>query len=147
MMFGLMRNNDFCDGYNPFREMENLERSAFRDFFGSHDLAEFKTDLTDEGDYFLLEADLPGFKKEDIRLELQGNNLVVSAERHSNAEEKNKDGKVIHMERSCGSYTRSFDITGINADHIRASYQDGVLKLMLPKENPELPEKKVLQIE
>ena len=60
-MFELARRNNHhaVNGYNPFREMEDLERSFFGDpFFESRDLAEFKTDVTDEGDHYLLEADL-----------------------------------------------------------------------------------------
>ena len=138
-------------GFNPFREMEQLERSFFGDpmggFFGSRDLAEFKTDVLDEGDHYELEADLPGFKKEDIKLELQGDNLVISAERHSNAEEKNKDGKVIRMERSSGSYQRSFNVEQIDKSGIRAAYDSGVLKLTLPKLQQQIPESRILEIE
>ena len=138
-------------GFNPFREMEQLERSFFGDpmggFFGSRDLAEFKTDVLDEGDHYELEADLPGFKKEDIKLELQGDNLVITAERHSNAEEKNKDGKVIRMERSSGSYQRSFNVESIDKSGIRAAYDNGVLKLTLPKLQEQIPESRILEIE
>ena len=137
-------NNSF---YNPFREMEQLEKNFFGDFFQTPDLAEFKTDILDEGDHYELEADLPGFRKEDIRLELQGDNLVISAERHSNAEEKNKEGKVIRMERSSGSYQRSFNVSRIDTENIRAAYEGGVLKLQLPKKNTQLPESRVLQID
>ena len=53
--------------WNPFSEMEEMERRLFNnDFFSGRGLAEFKTDITDEGDYYELKADLPGFKKEDI---------------------------------------------------------------------------------
>ena len=58
--------------YNPFNELENWNRA----FFGDTSLAEFKTDIRDAGDSFLLEADLPGFKKEDINLSLNGDGLT-----------------------------------------------------------------------
>ena len=145
-MFEMMNRSNY---YNPFREMEQLEKQFFgdSDFFSQKDLAEFKTDVLDEGDHYELEADLPGFNKEDIHLELQGDNLVISAERHSNAEEKNKDGKVVRMERSYGSYQRSFNVSQIDTDHIRAAYDNGVLKLTLPKQNAQLPQSRVLEIE
>ena len=152
-MFELNRRNQnrHMNAYNPFQEMEDLERSffadPFTDFFGSQDLAEFKTDVLDEGDHYELEADLPGFDKKDIHLELQGDNLVISAQRHSNAEEKNKDGKVVRMERSYGSYQRSFNVSQIDTDHIKAAYDNGVLKLTLPKMNAQLPQSRVLQID
>ena len=150
-MFELSRRNQNRHPYDPFREMEQLEKSFFADPFGSFfadsDLAAMKSDVIDEGDHYELEADLPGFDKKDIHLELQGDNLVISAERHSNAEEKNKDGKVVRMERSYGSYSRSFNVSQIDTNHIRASYENGVLKLNLPKRNTQLPESRVLQIE
>ena len=146
-MFELSRN--FNSMYNPFREMEQLEKHFFGDpgFFDTRDLAEFKTDVLDEGDHYELEADLPGFNKEDIHLELQGDNLVISAQRHSSAEEKNKDGKVVRMERSYGSYQRSFNVSQIDTNNIKAAYDNGVLKLTLPKLQTQLPESRVLQID
>lgn len=152
-MFDLMRKNNDRQvyGYNPFREMKEMEKNFFADPFGgfwnSRDLAEFKTDVLDEGDHYELEADLPGFDKKDIRLELQGDSLLISAERHSSAEQKNKDGKVVHMERSYGSYQRSFDVSQIDTDNIRANYDNGVLRLILPKREAALPESRVLKIE
>ena len=147
-MFEMMNRNN---SYNPFREMEQLEKQFFGDpfggFFDSKDLAEFKTDILDEGDRYELEADLPGFNKEDIKLELQGDNLVISAQRHSNAEEKNKDGKVVRMERSYGSYSRSFNVSQIDTANIHAAYDNGVLKLTLPKRDAQLPQSRVLEIE
>ena len=150
-MFELTRrNNHPMNTYIPFREMEEMERRffgpAYDDFFRMSDLAEFKSDITDEGDHFLLEADLPGFDKKDIHLDLDGNTLTVSAERHSNVEKKEKD-KVIRVERSYGSYSRQYDITNINAEGIRASYDNGVLKLILPKKDKILPTSKRIEIE
>ena len=100
--------------------------------------------MTDEGDHYLLEADLPGFEKKDITLDIQNDTLIVRAERKSKVEEKDK---VIRMERSYGSYTRSFDISGVDADKIKAKYVDGVLRLTLPKLEQRLPEGRRLEIE
>lgn len=150
-MFELSRRNyNPMNLYNPFREMENMERRFFGprydDFFRMTDLAEFKTDVTDEGDHFLLEADLPGFRKEDIHLDLNGDTLTVRAERHSNVEHKEQD-KVVRVERSYGSYRRQFDISNINADDIRARYDNGVLQLTLPKKEQTLPASRQIEIE
>ena len=100
--------------------------------------------MTDEGDHYLLEADLPGFEKKDITLDIQNDTLIVRAERKSKVEEKDK---VIRMERSYGSYTRSFDISGVDADKIKAKYVDGVLRLTLPKLEQRMPEGRRLEIE
>ncbi len=151
-MFELIRrnSNNNLNTYNPFREMEEMERRffgpQFDSFFRSADLAEFKTDVTDEGDHYLLEADLPGFRKEDIQLALEDNALTIRAQRHSNVEQKEKD-QVVRVERSYGSYSRSFDLTGINPEGIRARYDNGVLQLVLPKKEQTLPAARPIEIE
>lgn len=132
-MFGLMRNNNYLRDYNPFRELYEFENDAFNSFFGNQQLDEFKTDLTDDGDHYELEADLPGFNKEDINLEVNGHELTIRAERHTSLEQKDDQNKIIHKERSYGSYSRKFDVSGIDIDKITAKYENGVLKLMLPK--------------
>lgn len=151
-MFELTRRNDnnTMHTYNPFREMEEMERRFFGphfdDFFRNTDLAEFKTDVTDEGDHYLLEADLPGFNKEDIHLDLADDTLTIRAERHSNVEKKEKH-QVVRVERSYGSYCRSFDLSGIEAENIKAKYADGVLQLILPKKAEIVPASWQIEIE
>jgi len=148
-MFGLIKRNQ--DIYNPWREMEAFEKAffgaPFRGFFDTPALSQFRTDVTDEGDHYLLEADLPGFEKKDITLDIRDDTLIVRAERKSKVEEKDKRDKVIRMERSYGSYQRSFDISGVDADKIKAKYVDGVLRLTLPKQERRLPEGRRLEIE
>ena len=125
--------------WNPFSEMEEMERRFFNnDFFTGRGLAEFKTDITDEGDHYELKADLPGFKKEDIQLQLDGDTLTIQAQRHSEHEEQEKKGKYVCCERSYGSYSRSFDVSGIRTEGITASYDSGVLDLKLPKKTVEV---------
>ena len=148
-MFGMNGRNHQMSLYNPFREMENLERDFFGDpfgtFFNAPGLAEFKTDITDEGDHYLLQSDLPGFEKKDINLQLNGDTLTIQAERQSSTEENDK--KVIRMERSYGTYTRQFNVSEIDTDNIKATYDNGVLSLTLPKKSKALPESKTLEIE
>ena len=151
-MFELTRrnNNHNVNSYNPFRDMEEFERSffyPFDSFFGTSDLAEFKTDLIDEGDSYLLEADLPGFEKKDITLDIKDDVLTVKAERHSRTEEKDSHHKVIRRERSYGCYSRQFDVSGIKTDEIKAKYDNGVLKLTLPKKEEDSPKSRTLEIE
>ena len=145
------RNNRQMNGCNPFREMVDLERGFFADpfgsFFGSTELAAFKMDVTDEGDHYLLEADMPGFDKKDIRLDLNGDILTIEAQRHSKAEDQDKKGRVVRMERSYGSFSRQFNVSEIDTAKIKASYKDGVLTLKLPKLQPAEPVSRVLEIE
>ena len=122
------RRNEFS-AFNPFKAMDEMERR----FFGNDSLAEFKTDIREEDGKVILEADLPGFKKEDIHVDLDDNFMTISAERHSDYEQKDKQGNYIRCERSYGSYSRSFDVTGIDHDQITASFENGVLTLTMPK--------------
>ena len=134
--------------WNPFSDMEEFEKRFFdNDYFGGRALSEFRTDITDEGDAFELKADLPGFKKEDIHLDIEGDNMTISAERHSEHEHKDKRNKYVRCERSYGSYQRSFDISGIRAERIKAKYTEGVLTLTLPKKDVTVSESRRLEIE
>lgn len=152
-MFSLSKNNrnNSIATFNPFRDIEEMEKEfwnePFGTFFRNTDIAEFKTDIKDEGDHYLLEADLPGFRKEDISLDINGDTLVINAERKSEHSEEDKKNKYIRCERSYGKYSRQFDVSTVNADGIRAKYENGVLTLVLPKKNDALPEGKHLQIE
>ena len=151
-MFDLMRrNNNYMNSYNPFREMEEFEKNLFgkdfNNFFANNDLAEFKTDIIDEGDHFVLSADLPGFDKKDIDIDISDDALTIKAQRHSKVEEKDDKDKIVRMERSYGSYMRQFDVSEIDTDNIKAKYNNGVLELELPKKAKVLPQSKKLEIE
>jgi HSP20 family protein len=129
--------------YNPFNFFDDMERN----FFGSNSIGEFKTDIQDNGKEYVMEADLPGFKKEDIHIDLNDNALTISAQRHSDFEEKDKKGNFIRCERSFGSYQRSFELDGIQVDKIKAAYENGVLKVTLPKAAPAAESTRRLEIE
>lgn len=112
---------------------DNLERNFFQNAFPSFATGDVqpRTDVTDEGDRYLLSAEFPGFNREDINIGLDGNMLTISATRKEENEEK-KDN-YIRRERRMGAYSRSFDISGIDTEAINAKYENGVLKLELPK--------------
>ena len=128
--------------YDPFRLFDEMERS----FFKGSELGDFRADIRDTGDAYELEADLPGVKKEDIKVDLDNNYLTISAERHAEKDEKDKKGHYVRRERSYGSYSRSFDVTGVQTEQITAEYTDGVLKLHLPKKQEALPTTRRLEI-
>lgn len=129
--------------YDPFRMFDEMEKR----FFKEGGFGEFKADIRDTGDAYELEADLPGVRKEDIQVELDGNYLTVSAERNTESGEKDNKGNYVRRERSYGSYSRSFDVSGVQTDQITASYNDGVLKLRLPKKQEALPTTRRLEIQ
>lgn len=132
-MFGITpytrRNNTELSSYNPFRMFDDFEKN----FWNSNELAEFKTDIKDNGNEYVMEADLPGFKKENIKIDIDNDTLTITAERKNENSEKDDKGNYIRMERSYGSFSRSFDVSGINTEEISASYNDGVLTLNMPK--------------
>ena len=143
-MFGIMPyRNSSVSSYNPFAEMDELEKA----FFGSRDIAEFKTDIRDNGDSYTLEADLPGFSKDDIKVDAENGYLTISAERHSESEQKDGKGNYVRRERSYGSFKRSFDISEIDEEGIRAKFENGVLTLELPKHKVQVPEAKHISID
>ena len=131
--------------YDPFRAMEDLESR----FFGrtANDLAGIRTDIQDKGDHYLMEADLPGFKKEDIHIDVNDGMMTITAERHSDHEEKDNQGNYLRCERSYGSYQRSFDISGIDESGLKAEYADGVLKLTLPKKQQTVSSARRIEIQ
>lgn len=129
--------------YNPFRELEDLEKN----FFSGMRMPEFKTDIQDKGDHYLLKADLPGFDKEDIHIDMDDQQLTIQAQRHSEYEQQDEKDKFVRCERSFGSYCRSFDISGIQSDQITAFYADGVLSLKMPKKEGGVPNHRRLEIQ
>lgn len=138
----------------PFgRYANNSLNSLFDDFERSFfpvdrsQMPAFRTDIKDEGDHFLLEADLPGFKKEDIDLHLQDGVLTITANHSETVENKEEGGKYVCRERRVGSFTRSFNVSGIQEDAISASYENGVLKLTLPKEGEPEPQSRKIAIQ
>lgn len=141
-MFDLMPYGRRNQVFNPFHDLDNLEKH----FFSGLGISEFKTDITEKDDAYLLEADLPGFRKEDIHVDVEDHFLVIRAER-SAKEEKTEEGKVVYRERSYGSFSRSFDISNVDAGKITAKYADGVLALTLPKKAPDVPSTRRLEIQ
>lgn len=140
MMYGLTPFGRNFDLFNIFNDMDN-------DLFGgAMPMNSCRTDIRDEGDKYVMESELPGFEKEDIKLDINGSYLVISAERRTESSEKDEKGNFIRRERSFGSYKRSFDIPDVDVDKISAGYKNGILTIDLPKKQPEVPASKRLEI-
>ena len=128
--------------FDPFRDLEEMERSMWG---GSHAVNAFRTDVIDTGDAYQLQSELPGFKKEDISIDVENDVLTISAERHMEADES-KRPNFVKRERFYGSFSRSFDVSGIEVDQIQAAYQDGILTLTMPKKVEVKPASRKLEI-
>ena len=129
MMYSMIPFGRYHGGLDTI--FDDLERSFFPP--ANRQPTAFRTDIRDEGDHFLLEAELPGFQKEDIHLELKEGVLTISAQHEEKQEKRDDQGQYLCRERRVGSFVRSFDASGIQEDAIRASYENGVLTLILPK--------------
>ncbi len=131
--------------YDLFRAFHDIDR----DFFGSPCVTAnaFRTDVRDLGNAFVLDAELPGFKKEDIAIQIENNCLTISAARTEESETKEENGTYLRKERTCGSFSRSFGLENIDADGITAAYKDGILTLTMPKQEPVKPAARRLEIQ
>lgn len=110
-----------------------MDRMMNDSFFGGlgNEMVPCRTDILDKGSKYVLKADMPGFNKEDIKINIEGDQLTITAEHNEEVKDDRKD--YIRRERRYGTLSRSFDIEGINADGITAAYENGVLQLDLPK--------------
>ena len=129
--------------YDPFRAFDEMERSIFSNDRNSV-VSAFRTDVVDTGDAYKLDAELPGFKKEDIKIDVENDVLTISAERKLENDENKHN--FVKRERFYGSYSRSFDVSGIEVDRIEAAYNDGVLTLTMPKKVETAPASRRLEI-
>ncbi len=117
--------------------------------YGKHAARMMKTDLKEHDDGYELSVDLPGFKKEQIELQLRNGYLTITASKGLEEEEKNKKGRIVHQERYTGSMSRSFYVgEHVTEDQIKARFENGVLIVDFPKEEPKkLPERRTILIE
>lgn len=127
---------------NLFNYLDNMEKNFFGNSLGN--FSAIRTDILDKGDHYQLQAELPGFNKEDIKINLEGDCLTIQAEHKEETEEKKKE--YVRKERHYGSFARSFDVSGINTDQITADYKDGILTMTLPKTVPTTPASRQIEL-
>lgn len=131
--------------WDPFEVLEGLQTDINRVFNRSLTRKEgwpevFSPDIEvhEEGESFILSADLPGLKKEDFEISVQGNRLTLKGERKQGEEKKERGYR--YSEKYYGSFTRSMDFpVEIQADKVKASYTNGVLEVTLPKSESSKP--------
>jgi len=122
--------------------MDDFDRDFWTDkknpLYGKHADRLMKTDVRELNDGYEVDVELPGFKKEEIKLSLEKGNLTISAQKGLQKEETDKkNGKVIRKERYEGNLTRSFYVgEDLDKEDIKAKYENGVLSLVIPKKAP-----------
>lgn len=140
---------------------ENLFDDLFRDDFamfpawsgrdplyGKHAKHMMKTDVRETEDTYEVDMDLPGFKKDEINVDLKNGYLTVSAAKGLDKDEKDKNGKYIRQERYTGAMSRSFYVGDVAPEDVKAKFEDGILQISLPKaEKKALPKPTTVSIE
>ena len=124
----------FDNNFWPFRNSDSLMR----------------TDVEEKDGKYIMNMELPGFNKEDIRMSLKDGTLSIAAKHHENNDERDRRGNVLRQERFEGSMMRSFYVgKNVKESDIRASYQNGILTVEMPdgKQIASEPEKKYIDIE
>ena len=133
--FDFPMEKDFFGGRNPL--------------YGKHAKNLMKTDVRETENSYELDIDLPGFKKDEIQASIENGYLTISAAKGLDKDEKDKKGNYIRRERYAGECSRSFYVgDGLTESDIQARYEDGILKLSVPKQvaQPAL-EKKYISIQ
>ena len=143
-------------GENLMDVFDDFDRSFFRGFgnidhtlYGKHAQHMMKTDVKELEDSYEVDVDLPGFKKDEIHLELNNGYLTISTEKTLEKDNESKKGKMLRQERYSGVMQRSFFVgEHLTEEDIKASYDSGVLHVTIPKKDaPRVPEKKTILIE
>lgn len=140
----------------PRRNIENLFNDSFFDELFENEFFKpvnyqnmMKTDIQEQGDNYIIDMDLPGFKKEDIKISLENRYLIVNASKNESNEENNAEKNYIHRERYTGQCSRSFYVgEGVKEEDIKAKYNNGILQLIVPKTNTrEIEPRKYISID
>ena len=115
--------------------------------YGKHAKNLMKTDVRETEDTYEVDIDLPGFKKDEIKVDLKDGYLTVSAAKGLDKDENDKKGRYIRQERYAGACSRSFYVGEMEPEDVSAKYEDGILKLSMPKQaKKELPKSSSISI-
>ena len=147
MMPSIFGENLFDDFMNDFSfpTFPNVDK----ELYGKHAKNLMKTDVKETENAYEIDIDLPGFKKDEIQMELKDGVLTVSAAKGLDKDEEDKKGNYIRKERYAGSMSRSFYVgENMKEEDIHAKYENGILTLDVPKEQKKaVPEKRYIAIE
>ena len=143
-IFGENLFDDFMNDFS-FPTFPNVDK----ELYGKHAKNLMKTDVKETENAYEIDIDLPGFKKDEISIELENGYLTVSAAKGLDKDEEDKKGKYIRKERYAGAMSRSFYVgEGVTQEDIKAKYEDGILRLSVPKKEAKAVEnKKYIAIE
>ena len=111
------------------------------------DFGKMRCDIYEKDGAYHLEMDVPGFDKKDVQIEVDDNDyLTITAEKNTEDSEEDADKNYIRKERNYGKYQRAFYVGGIDKDNIQANFENGILKISMPKKEEEKSSKKTIEI-
>ena len=116
---------------------DNMFDDFFKDpfFTRNNSVKVMKTDIQEKDNNYVLDMDLPGYKKEDIKAQLKDGYLTITAQKNTSNDDKDEEGNYIRRERYCGKCSRSFYVgDSIKEEDIKANFNNGILELTFPKE-------------
>lgn len=142
-IFGENLFNDWMDF--SFPQVADVDK----ELYGKHAKNMMKTDVKETENGYEVSIDLPGFKKDEVKIHLDHGYLTIAAAKGLDKDEEDKKGKYIRRERYAGSMSRSFYVgEGVKQSDIHAKYEDGILKLDIPKQDKKaVEESKYISIE
>ena len=148
MLPSIFGENLFDDFFSDPFEMMTMPQGR-NPLYGKHAKNMMKTDIRETENGYELDIDLPGFKKNDVNLELKDGYLTISADKSLDKDEKDDKGRYIRQERWSGSCSRSFFVgENVKPEDVNAKFEDGILKIAVPKEEPKkLPSSTMIAIE
>lgn len=146
MLPSIFGENLFDDFFgDPFGMMMSQGRDPL---YGKHAKNLMKTDVREMDGSYELDIDLPGFKKDEVHVDLKNGYLTISAEKGLDKDESDKKGKYIRQERYAGACSRSFYVgEDVEPSEISGKFEDGILKLSIPKAEKKLPKNSSITIE
>ncbi|MGI5884697.1 MAG: Hsp20/alpha crystallin family protein [Candidatus Spyradocola sp.] len=136
----------FDDMFNTMMPMMTNRRNPL---YGKHSKNLMKTDVRETETAYEVDVDLPGFKKDEVQVQLENGYLTISAAKGLDREDENKKGRYIRQERYTGQCSRSFYVGGgVRPEDVSAKFEDGILRVTLPKAAPkQLEAKNTIAIE
>ena len=118
----------------------------FDDFLTTRKEQNMKCDIYEKGGDYHIEMDIPGFNKDEISVSTKDGYLTITAEKNSEDNEEDKEKNYIRRERTYGKYERTFYLGDLDEDKINASFENGMLKIVVPKKEEAKETKKMIEI-
>ena len=149
MVPSIFGENLFDEFWNDPFDMDRMLPRGRDPLYGKHSKNLMKTDVRETEGSYELDVDLPGFKKDEVKIHLDNGYLTIAAAKGLDKDEQDKKGKYIRRERYAGSMSRSFYVgEGVTEEDIRAKFEDGILRLIVPKKDQaQVEQKKYIAIE